>query len=76
MHGARHVLVVSATDDAASEDADAIVTAARPAWAALGAAERLEHARYQGNHAVTQERFDTMVSWLAAAASGAPDDNA
>jgi hypothetical protein len=62
----RHVLVVSAADDAASGDADAIVTAARPAWAALGAAERLDHARYQGTHAVTQERFNTIVDWLAA----------
>ena len=64
----RRVLVVSASDDAASEDADAIVTAARPAWAALGAAERLEHARYQGTHAITQERFDAIVDWLAACA--------
>jgi dienelactone hydrolase len=61
----RHMLVVSATEDAASQDADAIVTAARPAWAALGAAERLEHARYQGTHALTQERFDAIVEWLA-----------
>jgi len=64
----RRVLVVSATDDAASQDADAIVTAARPAWAALGAAERLEHARYHGTHAITQERFDAIVDWLAACA--------
>ena len=64
----RRVLVVSATDDAASQDADAIVTAAQPAWAALGVAERLEHARYQGTHAITQERFDAIVDWLAACA--------
>ena len=64
----KRVLVVSASDDAASEDADVIVSAARPAWAALGAAERLEHTRYQGTHAITQERFDAIVDWLAACA--------
>jgi len=72
----RRVLIVSATNDAASQDADLIVASAQTAWEALGAAQSLEHARYEGDHAVTQERFDTMVHWLAAAASGAPNDNA
>jgi hypothetical protein len=51
-----------------------IVTAAQTAWEAPGAAQLLEHARYQGDHAVTQERFDTIVHWLAAAACGASND--
>jgi dienelactone hydrolase len=69
----RRVLIVSATNDAASQDADMIVTAAQTAWEALSAAQLLEHARYQGEHAVTQERFDTMVHWLAVAAGEASD---
>jgi dienelactone hydrolase len=69
----RRVLIVSATNDAASQDADMIVKAARTAWEALGAAQLLEHARYEGEHALTQERFDTIVHWLAAAAGGAFD---
>jgi dienelactone hydrolase len=64
----RRVLVVSATDDAASQDADAVATTARTAWAALGTAERLEHARYPGTHPVTRERFEAIVDWLAACA--------
>ena len=70
----RRVLIVSATNDAASQDADLIVTAAQTAWEALGAAQFLEHARYEGEHAVTQERFDTIVNWLAAVACEASDD--
>jgi dienelactone hydrolase len=71
----RRVLIVSATDDAASQDADMIVAAAQTALEALGAAQLLEHVRYEGEHALTQERFDTIVQWLATAAGGASDDS-
>jgi len=70
----RRALIVSATNDAASQDADMIVTAAQTAWETLDAAQFLEHTRYQGDHALTQERFDTIVRWLVAAACGASDD--
>jgi dienelactone hydrolase len=61
----RRILLVSATDDAASQDADRIVTVAREMCASLGNTEHIEHKRYAGGHAVTQERFDDIVHWLA-----------
>jgi dienelactone hydrolase len=65
----RRVLLVSATEDKASQDADGIVKIARETFAAQGVEEYLEHARYEGEHALTQERFDTIVEWLAVRAS-------
>jgi dienelactone hydrolase len=64
----RRVLLVSATDDAASQDAGEIVAMARDACATLGVAEHVEHRRFEGEHAVTQERFDDIVQWLVACA--------
>ena len=60
----RHVLLVSATDDKYSQDADRIAAAAQEVYTALGIAERFEHKRYEGGHALTQERFDYIVQWL------------
>jgi len=60
----RRVLLVSATDDRASQDADKIVTIAREMCAAMGVPEHIEHKRYEGEHNVTQERFDDIVHWL------------
>jgi dienelactone hydrolase len=60
----RRVLLVSATDDKYSRDADRIAAAAQEVYAALGVAERFEHKRYEGGHALTQERFDDIVQWL------------
>jgi dienelactone hydrolase len=61
----RRVLIVSATEDAASQDADKIVQAAQEMCASLGSPEHIEHKCYEGGHAVTQERFDDIVHWLA-----------
>jgi dienelactone hydrolase len=61
----RPVLLVSATDDAASQDAERIVQIAQERGASMGSAEQIEHQRYAGKHAVTQERFDAIVYWLA-----------
>jgi hypothetical protein len=60
----RAVLLVSATEDKYSYDADVIVNMAREAFDALGAGERLEHERYDGGHPITQRRFDRIVEWL------------
>ena len=59
------VLLVSATDDKYSQDADRIVTIAQERGAAMGIAGHIEHKRYEGGHALTQERFDDIVQWLA-----------
>jgi dienelactone hydrolase len=65
----RRLLIVSATEDPHSQDADWVVKAAREKCAALGAAEQIEHRQYDGGHALTQERFNDIVDWVVAAAS-------
>lgn len=65
----RRLLIVSATDDPASQDAEGIVKTAQETCAAMGAAEHIEHKRYEGKHSLTQERFDQIVSWLVSCAA-------
>jgi dienelactone hydrolase len=60
----RPVLLVSATDDKASQDAEKIVTLAQETCASMGIASHIEHKRYEGGHALTQERFDDILLWL------------
>ncbi|HSM55578.1 MAG TPA: hypothetical protein VK879_05415 [Candidatus Sulfomarinibacteraceae bacterium] len=60
----RHVLLVSATDDEVSQDADQIVSIARQKCAAESIAEHIEHKRYEGGHTLTRERFDAIVQWI------------
>ncbi|MGD8402321.1 MAG: dienelactone hydrolase family protein [Anaerolineales bacterium] len=62
----RPLLVLSATEDKFSFDADQMVEAAK----ALNSVVRLEHKRYQGGHALTQERLDDIVNWLIEQAGG------
>jgi len=62
----RPMLVVSASDDPYSEDAADLVRRARPAYAAAAAPMALEHVRYDGTHAITQDRFDRIVTWVTA----------
>lgn len=64
----RPVLIVSATEDVFSQDADKIITTARQACTALGIATHIEHHRYQGEHALTPERFGRIVDWLVSCA--------
>jgi dienelactone hydrolase len=68
----RRVLLLSATEDAASQDAGEIVTTARDACTAFGVAANIEHKRYQGGHALTEERFEDIVRWLVACAGSTP----
>lgn len=60
----RPFLLVSATEDKYSKDADGIVAEASLAYQALGAGDKLVHHRYQGGHALTRERFERIVGWL------------
>jgi hypothetical protein len=64
----RRVLLVSAAEDKYSQDAGEIVGQARDAFSALEAETRLEHARYEGGHSLTWERFDYIVHWLVTCA--------
>jgi hypothetical protein len=61
----RPLLIVSATKDRHSQDANRIVAAARETCQAMGIAEHIEHKRYEGGHALTQARFKDMIEWVA-----------
>jgi dienelactone hydrolase len=65
----RPILIVSATHDPLSSDAERIVTQAQAICTEFGIRERMEHKRYEGEHALTQERFDHIVNWLASCAN-------
>jgi len=58
----RQLLVVSATEDKFSFDADRVIVAAQE----RGAINGIKHKRYVGGHALTQERFDDIVEWILA----------
>lgn len=60
----RKILIVSADNDKYSRDAADVVAIAKRAYAALNAEDNITHVRYQGRHALTQERFDYIVKWI------------
>jgi dienelactone hydrolase len=60
----RELLIVSATDDNLSLDAVQIVTEAQEMCAAAGVASHIEHLRYEGGHALTQERVEAILHWV------------
>jgi dienelactone hydrolase len=60
----RRVLLLSATNDNHAKDAHEIVQIAKEKCAAMGVAEKIEHKYYEGQHALTQERFDDIIDWL------------
>jgi hypothetical protein len=61
----RPLLLVSATEDPYSADADEIERAVGTGW------EGLRHVRYAGGHDVTPERFELIVNWVVEQARGA-----
>jgi dienelactone hydrolase len=64
----RPLLLVSATEDPYSQDADAVAAHVRSTYAALGAGEALRHARFSGGHALTKERVNLIQDWVLAQA--------
>ena len=60
----RRLLVVSATEDVFSFDADHVVEAAK----ALNPNAHLEHKSYRGGHTLTRKRFDDILRWLVSCA--------
>jgi dienelactone hydrolase len=66
----RPLLLLSASEDRYSADAPEVVQAARGAWEARGAGEKLEHVRYAGGHALTPERTEKIIRWVTAQAGG------
>lgn len=67
----RPLLLASATRDPYSRDADAIASAARPAYEALGAPDALEELRVEGEHRLTRDRFARIVAWTRGQAAPA-----
>lgn len=61
----RKLLLVSASKDKYSMDADYIESQARIAFYELDSDRNFEHKRYNGNHALTKERYDYIVNWIA-----------
>ena len=61
----RRLLIVSATEDKYSQDAGSVITLASEAYASHGAKDRLEHVEYEGGHALTEDRFVSIVQWMA-----------
>ena len=60
----RKLLIVSSDEDKYSMDAPEIVEKAGKAYAELGAVQNLEHKRYPGGHALTEERFRDIIEWI------------
>ncbi len=62
----RKCLIVSATEDQYSKDAETTVNKARPSYELCGASENLQHKSYPGGHGLTRERFEYIVDWICA----------
>jgi dienelactone hydrolase len=62
----RPLLLVSATEDPYSQDADQVAERARGAYAVLGAGDALNHERFPGGHALTNERVALIRKWVLA----------
>jgi dienelactone hydrolase len=62
----RPLLLLSATEDRYSADTPQIVQAATRAYREAGAPQALQYYRAQGGHALTKERFDTVIDWVTA----------
>jgi dienelactone hydrolase len=60
----RHVLLISATEDKYSKDAEHIELQSKNVFKDLGVGENLEHKRYTGGHELTKERFDYIINWI------------
>ena len=58
------MLIVSADDEKYSRDASDVVDEARKTYSQMNAEGNITHVRYQGGHALTQERFDYIVNWM------------
>ncbi len=60
----RPILIVSASNDKYSKDADYIELQSKNVFEELGVKENLEHKKYFGGHGLTEERFDYIIDWI------------
>jgi dienelactone hydrolase len=68
----RPLLLVSATEDEYSRDADDVERTAATAYTRLGAAGALRHTRFEGAHALIPERFEHIMAWVNSQAHAPP----
>jgi dienelactone hydrolase len=61
----RPFLIVSAEDDKYAKDAMDMYQSAKAASQKKGIPFNMEHTRYSGPHALTQERFDRILDWMS-----------
>lgn len=61
----RKLLLVSSDEDKYSMDAPYIVEKAGEKYVELGEPQNLYHKRYQGGHALTEERFADILEWIS-----------
>lgn len=67
----RPLLLISATEDRYSRDADEIAQAAATEYASLAAGEALRHERFDGGHDLTTKQFQLVVDWTASQVASA-----
>jgi len=60
----RDLLLVSASEDKYSKDADHTTRQISPLYAVCHRESALYHKRYFGGHALTRERFDFIIHWM------------
>ena len=60
----RHLLIVSSDDDKYSKDASYIVEKVSSIYMKHNKMSHLQHKRYQGDHALTEERFRDIIQWF------------
>lgn len=60
----RKLLLVSSDEDKYSMDAPEIVKKVVKRYEELGVPQNLEHKRYAGGHALTEERFRAIIDWI------------
>jgi dienelactone hydrolase len=65
----RRILIASATNDPASQDADEVVIRSKKICTSEGVIARVEHQRATGGHALTQQRFDSILHWMTECAA-------
>lgn len=66
----RKMFVVSSEDDPFASDANDLVRAAAVAFVAAGCPSHLQHLRLPGPHPLDAQRFDAIVNWTLAEATG------
>lgn len=60
----RRLLIVSATEDKSTYDANQIVERGRTEYKRSNKNTHLEHRRYEGGHSLDEERFFDIVKWI------------